>query len=341
MIEGHGNDIYLYEDGILADFSSNVSAWGMPDELSEYLKTCIEKVINYPEPDAKSLQLKIAKHHSLSNDNILVTNGSTEAFYTVAHLFRNKSSTVFTPSFSEYEDAVKMFGHTAEFVPNSTKLSSLDNKTGLLWLGNPNNPDGKVIQKEDIFDYCSRNPDVIVILDEAYAELCYGFESCLPFVKDVKNIIVIRSLTKVFSIPGIRLGYMAMNQSFFKTLSAMRVPWNVNSLAIEAGLYIMDNYYQLLPDKMEITRASLDFQRMLNDLEELEVRSSKCNFFLVKLLNRKSADLKEFLVKEHGLLIRDASNFRGLDESYIRLSVQKPEFNQEIIEAVRKWMHKN
>lgn len=338
MIKGHGNDVYRYKKKILADFSSNVYSDKVSKKLTKHLTSSMGLLINYPEPDAITLQEKIAIHHKLDKEQVLVTNGSTEAFYMLAHFFQGKQSTILIPSFAEYEDSCIMYNHKIRFITDPIKLEMIDPRPDIVWIGNPNNPDGRIIQKEEILNFCKNNPHIVLIIDEAYAELSFGFESCIPLVNDFENLIIIRSLTKTFSVPGIRLGYMVFNMSFYNKIAALRVPWSVNLLASEAGSYIMDNYELLQPDNKIITELSVGFQNKLGSLTGLNITNSKCNFFLCKIESGDALLLKNFLVEEYGLLIRDASNFRGLDKSHFRLSVQKTAYNNILIEGIKQWM---
>ncbi len=340
MINGHGNDSYRYKHKIIADFSTNVFYKGIPKPLEAHLSKSIPGILNYPEPDAKRLQDKIAGFHNLDENSVIVTNGSTEAFYMLAHFYQGKKSSVLFPSFAEYEDACRLNGHSLKFVSHQSFHHEFKPDTDIIWIGNPNNPDGKVLTSTALKYFCNNNPDVMVIIDEAYSELCYGFESSIPLVQEVSNLIVVRSLTKTFSIPGIRLGYIILPSGLQQDISAYKIPWSVNSLAQEAGYYIMNNYENLLPDRKLLFDRSQEFQQKLNCINELEVIESKCNYFLVKLKKGKAIDLKTYLIREFGLLIRDASNFKGLNNSFFRLAVQEEKFNQLLIKGIKTWLLK-
>jgi threonine-phosphate decarboxylase len=337
MIYGHGNELALYKSKIIADFSSNVICEATPSKLITHLTKEIHCISNYPEPDASSLQMKLATFHQISPDSILVTNGSTEAFYLLAQLFRNKHSLIFTPSFSEYEDACKVCNHHITFVENKNALQHNYKNINVVWLGNPNNPDGKTTSRETIKQFCVNNPHIILIIDEAYADLCAGFESCLPLTETLDNLIVVRSLTKTFAIAGLRLGYLVTNKSLASKIAVLRMPWSVNALAIEAGKYIIDEYATIAPNTNYILENSIHLQTQLGELDFMEVVHSKTNFFLARLLSGTASELKNFLIDNKGVLIRDASNFRGLNNSWIRLAVQKTANNNLLYEGLLEW----
>ncbi len=337
MLHGHGNDIYKYRNKIIADFSSNVVYGGISKELEQHLIENIKNIANYPEPDAESLKSKIAAFYNLDYNNVIVNNGSTESFYLLAQLFQRKESVIITPSFSEYEDACRIHNHKLKFISNSELNHDTKFESDMVWIGNPNNPDGKVISNDIILKFCTNNPECSFIIDEAYAELCKDYKSCIHLINEVSNLVVIRSLTKVFALPGIRLGYVLTNEHIQKQLQAIKIPWTVNSLAIEAGKHIMDNYSQFLPDINLFLNQSKQLQKQLSEIEELEIINSDCNYFLVKLKIGKSNILKDYLINNYGLLIRDASNFNGLNDSYIRIAVQQETLNNKLVEAIKQW----
>lgn len=338
MIHGHGNDRYKYPQEIVADFSTSVYFRGLPPSLKRHLADNVGNIVNYPEPDAKKLRDRISEFYGLSNSQVVVTNGSTEAFYLLAHHYENQQSTIFIPSFAEYEDACKLYGHEIRVAANHGSIRGLTLNSNLVWIGNPNNPDGKVISPDDLKKFCLNNPELIIIVDEAYAELCTSFKSAVYLVDEISNLIVVRSLTKSFAIPGVRLGYMILSDDIYHSIAKFRIPWSVNSVAQEAGLFILDNYPDLIPDVNELYEQSLGFQRQINGINGVKVFKSHCNYFLVRLNKGQAKDLKSFLVKNYGLLIRDASNFRKLDQSYIRLAVQEEKFNQMLVQGMKEWI---
>jgi threonine-phosphate decarboxylase len=338
MIYGHGNELSRSKRKIIADFSSNVVYGPLSARLEKHLAQVISCISNYPEPDALSLQKKLAIHHQIGSRSLLVTNGSTEAFYMIAQLYRNKRSLILIPSFSEYEDACKQNRHRISYKDSNDMLIDIPRNIDLVWLGNPNNPDGHIRTKGSIERACKDNPKICFIVDEAYADLCLGFESCISLVDTLENLVVIRSLTKAFAIPGLRLGYLVANMELRDRIVAYKMPWSVNALAIEAGKFILDEYTSICPDIKSILTESFFLQTWLNELSFLDVLNSTCNFFLVKLLKGKSSGLKRFLVERKGVLIRDASNFKGLDEAWIRLSVQDPTYNNLLYEGLQEWM---
>lgn len=335
MIHGHGNDGYRYNRSLVADFSSNVWFEGTPDALLSHLQNMLPAVTHYPEPDTGNLRKKIAKEYNLRFNQCLVTNGSVEAFYLTAFAFSGSSSTIATPCFAEYEDSCRIHGHKVEFSDNRVEWERMYFENNLLWLGNPNNPDGKVIDSETLRNMLRNNPETIFVLDEAYGELCPEFQSAVPLIHEFSNLLVIRSFTKTFAIPGLRLGYILGDEGLIAKLEKLKMPWTVNTLALEAGMFILDNYDLLMPEMEKVKSASETFRNQIEKVGRgIAVMPSGCNYFLVKLDGSYSTRLKDMLMKQYGILVRDASNFRGLDGRFIRLAVQKPEHNNLLIDAL-------
>lgn len=342
MLKGHGSDLHNYSAKIIADFSSNVWYEGLPEGLSDFLSDKIKNLIHYPSPDAEELSVKIANLHNVNQENILVTNGATEAFYLLAQLYSGVNSFIVYPSFSEYQDASKIFNHNVNFISH-LEFDSIEkySKNSLIWIGNPNNPDGKITSVEFIETICKNNPSCCFIIDEAYVDLSEQCESSIRLISDLENIVIVKSLTKTFTIPGIRLGYIVASSNIIDRLKSIKMPWSVNSLAIEAGNFILSNYESLLPKKEAVAFESIKLQKILAKIPEIKVVQSNCNYFLASISTKTASDLKMYLIDNYGFLIRDASNFVGLDKSYFRIAAQKPELNIKLIEAIKNWIKIN
>lgn len=339
MINGHGNDLYNYPGKIQVDFSSNIWFEGIPAQLKAHLKNEIDIIDNYPEPDSVSLANKISEFHNTAQNNTIVTNGSVEAFYLIAQSLAYKSATVITPTFSEYADACKIHNIEVEFLANDSITKDYKFKTTLVWLCNPNNPDGKVTPINTIKPWLKANPNTYFIIDEAYAELCTDFESAISLLQLHKNLIITKSFTKLFAIPGLRLGYILASTSIIKSIKKHQLPWGVNSLAISAGNYIIDNYNSLAINKEALNTLSQNLQLSLAKFPQIKVTKSNCNFFLVETLVKNAGDLKDYLANEHGFLIRDASNFYGLNKGHFRIAVQSENNNSKLVKAIGKWIN--
>lgn len=339
MIHGHGSDRHLYNREIKADFSSNVWYQGLPKGLADHLHSKMHNLCHYPEPDAAQISKRLADLNQLKADQVLTCNGASEAFYLLAQYFEKRHSYIVCPSFSEYQDAAQIFKHKISNISFSDlSLDDVFSEDSLCWLANPNNPDGQKIDLSTIKHLCEQNPQTVFIADEAYGELCYGFESAVELIDTYPNLVIVKSMTKAFAIPGLRLGYLLSNSKLVEAIKALKMPWTVNTMAIEAAHFILDHYSEFLPNMVQLNDESQQFQQELSAITGLEVFFSDCNYFLLRLSQGKAADLKAYLVEKHGLLIRDASNFVGLNDSFFRLALQEPESNQLLIKAIKNYL---
>lgn len=326
MIEGHGDDTYNYGE-LRCNFSSNISPLIDTSPLREYLAQRLEVINHYPEPSAHSLEKAIAEMYDVSADEVLVTNGATDAIYLIAQTLRHEHTfAVKHPTFSEYADACRMFGY--EETPQGGAVR---------WLCNPNNPTGE-IRTEDAIRQLSRRHHWLVI-DQSYED-CTSYPMLTPREAiEMQNVIQIHSMTKRFGIPGLRLGYITAPAAVITRLRANARPWAVNALAIEAGLWLLAH-----PNPYEQTMMSdllVETQILANRLRRIfgiHVYPTATNFILCSISQGSAAELKEYLVKNHGFLIRDASNFEGLQDFHFRIATQHPDYNKELVEAIRAFL---
>ncbi|MDY8136608.1 pyridoxal phosphate-dependent aminotransferase [Aquimarina sp. 2201CG5-10] len=336
MIYGHGDDGYRYNTEFKANFSSNVWYERTANTLIDYLKEQLPSIANYPTPNADELAEKIAAHHQLKSDNVLITNGATEAFYIIATLFYGKKAAINIPTFSEYQDAcIKNNVHLKHY--NRSELLQSNFKEDVVYICNPNNPDGLSNSISEIRELLIKFSDTIFVIDEAYIDFTFKINSCISLLKEFDNLIIVKSLTKLFSIPGLRLGYILCNNKVKARLQQSKMPWSVNTMAIEAGKYIFDNYDTSLPDMSILLKYCKALQEKINTLDQFTVIPSETNYFLVKLKTPDAAKLKDYLAYNHQLLIRDASNFKGLDGHYIRIASQDPQKNELLVNALQEW----
>lgn len=338
MLFGHGDDYYNATNEVKINFSSNVWHGANLEKLREHLNARFDSVTRYPEPDAGSLKRLIARQFEIREENLIVTNGSITAFYLIAQTWKGAKSTIMYPSFSEYEDACLLYDHEVTFYPTSEDLSGLvlDGQT-FCWICNPNNPDGKLLRRPELLALIAGNPKTTFIIDQAYVD--FTTEELLKpsDIKTYKNLILIQSISKACDMPGLRIGYLISSPEIVEKITPYIIPWSVNSMAIEAGKYILTHPDQFTLPVREWQKDTFDLIHRLNKFDGLEVQPSSTTFFLVRLKKGTASALKTFLLEQYGILIRDASNFRGLDETCFRLSTQTPAGNDLLVEAIEEW----
>lgn len=341
MLFGHGDDFYNSQHEIKINFSSNVWHGANLEKLKEHLGEQFDKLTRYPEPDAATLKRLLARRYEIKDDNIVVTNGSITAFYLVAQAWKGAKSTIFIPSFSEYEDACRLHGHEVSFFPNAEDLSALSLEgQDFCWICNPNNPDGRLIHRSELLALIAANRQTTFVIDQAY--VAFTTEELLKpsDVRNHPNLILVQSISKAYNIPGLRVGYLIASPEKTEEIHKYLIPWSVNAFAIEASKYILIHPAQFTLPIRKWQRDTADLIYQLNKLDGLEVQPTSTTFFLVRLKKGTAAALKQFLLDEYGILIRDASNFRGLDETYIRISTQTTAENRILVDAIREWLER-
>ncbi len=318
MIEGHGDDAYKYQD-IRSDFSSNICAHGSHRGLLDHLAAHPELIDHYPEPEAWSLEKMIAERHGISPRQVLVTSGATEAIYLIAQTFRLRH-VVPEPTFSEYADA---------YLPYSLNLNSRT----ILWLCNPNNPTGEVYDQLYIDRMMAEHE--LVVLDQSYENYTDAPVMSPRWGCRMSNLIQIHSMTKDYGVPGLRLGYITAHESLTEQIRRHMHPWSVSALAIEAGKYLLCHDELICrPDLQEAKRLADRLRQMV----EITVAPTQTNFMLCRLRHSCAAELKDYLAKEHHILIRDASNFRGLTPQHFRIAAQTASENDDLVRAIAEFI---
>lgn len=335
MIKGHGDDGYQYTN-IIMDFSSNVYHQLDLSGLTHHLTAHMAHIHHYPEPDAGIISRLLAKHYAINETCIGVTNGATEAIYLIAQAFRGSQTTIVSPVFSEYGDACQIHQHHIQLV---FKPEDIEPQTELCWLCSPNNPTGEIYPEQQLLALVAAYPQTVFVIDQSYASFALNAMLTMDKVLQYPNLIVLHSMTKHFAIPGLRLGYVVANRDLMERINYFRMPWSVNSLAIEAGKYLLQ-YHETLPINLSmLLQQTKQLQQALSTFNELAVLPSQTHYFLVKLLNGKTAaELKQYLADKHQLLIRDASNFVGLDKHYFRVASQTTVQNCALVDAIRMWL---
>lgn len=318
MINGHGDDIYQY-NGVQMNFSSNICQHANLEALKAHLASRLDVIANYPEPEAWSLERMIAHQEGIPEECVIATSGATEAIYLVAQAFRYRYDLP-SPSFSEYTDALKMF-------PANSELTGL-------WLCNPNNPTGDVMDNSQIANMVKSHH--LVVIDQSYEDYTDAPMLSAREALETEKVIQLHSMTKAYGVPGLRIGYITAAASLTKIVRQYLRPWSVNALAIEAGKYLLMQGSKLKPDLKEARRLA----QRLRTTTNVAVEESHTNFMLCRIHPYTAAELKDYLAKEHGMLIRDASNFKGLTPHHFRIAAQTPAENDALVDAIRTFIEK-
>jgi threonine-phosphate decarboxylase len=333
----------------LIDFSANLNPLGPPRWLGERLADLLQSTAKYPDPNYGEAHRAIAFHERLNERQVLITNGGAEAIYLVAKHVEGKRALIVQPTFSEYERACRHYHIETEDIfldednnfsfPLEQILNQLNN-VHALFLCRPNNPTGTAVQEDSlrvVLDVALRT-ETIVVVDEAFADFAADPETPLTgWIARYPNLILLRSLTKMYTIPGVRIGYIIAGETVISSLRTYQIPWSVNALAASlAPLLLNDVAFAAR------TRAWLkdELLSMGHELQKLGFYQSAThvNFYVLKdRLKTGSTDmLYKFLLNE-GILARHTHTFKGLDGRYLRLAVRSSAENRRLIDGLYKW----
>lgn len=334
MLKGHGDDIHEGID-IKANFSTNIYYKSNNSWLKNFLQDNWEILSSYPEPDAFSLKEALADYHSLKTDNFIIGNGATEIFYLVAQAFADSKTLIAVPSFAEYKDACKSFKHSISFC-KIEDLHEAKNEYDLIIICNPNNPNGHIYSHNEIENLLNKHTKASLLIDEAFVDFIVEDISSVQLVEKYERLMICKSMTKDYAIPGLRLGYLIANKNIIEKVEAFKQPWSVNALAIEAGKYALKYCQNLLPNTIELNKDREIFQEQINKIEGFKCHKTHTPFFLVET-KHNSTKLKDYLKNKHAILIRDASNFESLDNHYFRLNTLDEKRNNMLIKALEEY----
>lgn len=335
MIYGHGDDTYRYGEKVKMNFSSNIYQKADLTELKQYLATRLDAIGSYPEPEPKELEELIAEKLEIPSSMVMVTNGANEAIYLIAQLYRGWASVIPQPTYTEYADACRMFDHIISY--ESTDELNILPEDRIYWICNPDNPTGNVMLKSLLAYVIKKHPRYLHVIDQSYAD--YTLQPMLKpkELLDCYNVMILHSLSKKYCIPGLRLGYMTASPIIIERLRDIRQPWPVNTLAIEAGKWLIKNDPKVIPDIKDYIAEAQRLHDELQAIDGIMVMDTKTHYMLVNIDWTTSLELKNWLIENHGILIRDASNFHGLDAHCFRVAAQSPEENDALINAIKEF----
>ena len=293
--------------------------------------------MNYPDPNFTELKQKIAKRYEVSEKNLVLLNGAAEFFYLYLNTTRPERVIIPVPSFSEYERAARAanceiiyFFTSAEenFALDVEKIrKKIKSPSDCVIIGRPNNPTGNLIATEKIL-WLSQFANVLI--DESFIDFL-EIESLKKFSS--KKITVVQSLTKIFAIPGLRLGFAVVEENLAQKLNLSKDVWNVNFLAQKAGVAALSDEDFLLKTRVWLAEEQKFFVERLKNLPKVKIFSPTVNFVLFQ--HEKAEEILQKLRGEK-ILLRSCKNFVGLDGSYLRSAIRLRKENIFLLNVLEK-----
>lgn len=350
----HGGDIYTHgilEGKKLIDFSSNINPLGVPKGFKENIEEAFEMVERYPDIKYRELKDNIIKYLykywniALEHKNLILGNGASEIID--LSIRKLKKVVIPAPAFSEYSISCKKWG--CEII-NSLLLSNMDydyediilklEKADGIIIGNPNNPNGGILNNnkfKEILDLCE-STSKLVIVDEAFIEFTEENSTVINYIKEYKCLIIIRALTKFFAVPGIRFGYgITFNDEVIKYMNENQNPWNINSFAELCVKYSLIDEEYINNSKAWIKKEKEYMLKELNYISIIkQVYITHSNYILCRLKQCNCEELYSYCLK-HGIVIRRANNFTGLNDEYVRFAIKNRELNDNLINTLKSF----
>jgi threonine-phosphate decarboxylase len=355
LIKGHGGNVHDLAEILncdisdITDMSSNLNPMGPPPGLKEHLTKNFDKILALPEVDAGRICEKFAQKYNLEREQVIAGNGTTQLIYLIPKVLESKKSLIVAPTYSDYADSCKMNGSYYEYYhlkeENRFRLDIEDLKKRIdgfdtIYICNPNNPTGGIVKPEFLKDLANNYPEKHFVMDESY----------LPFVDDMRkismtrfklaNVIVLNSMSKIYRIPGLRIGFLIAKAAIIEKFNRYMLPWSVNGLAYCAVEYLMGDS---CIDRFEIDSRSF-FKDALSSFLDLFENGKSLTFFptntyfvVAKTTGFNAGALCEYL-KKRKILIRDCSNFNGLTENFVRFSLKERGINMKLYSHINDFL---
>ncbi|MBE9535874.1 MAG: threonine-phosphate decarboxylase [Proteobacteria bacterium] len=332
----------------IIDFSASINPLGISPMAREAVIGAIDSVQSYPEPEMSGLISALSAFHGMPPENILAGNGSTELIYLIPRALKPKRVLVVAPSFSEYEASLRNAGCKIDYIELEMRDSfkpklkaitdRLDGGHDMLWIANPGNPVGNIVPRQDMLRLIreAEKKGVLVVVDEAFIDFSES-DSVKDRAASSERLIVLRSLTKFYAIAGLRVGYLFGSEAMVTELAGQKEPWSVNCLGEAAAIASLRD-----EDYRQATLALIEGERdflfeAIGNIALMRPFQSNANYIFVRLDSDMGASkLCERMLMEEGLLLRDCSNFQGLDNRYIRMAVRKREDNIKLISSLER-----
>lgn len=361
MIErfGHGGDLetatatFGVRREQWVDFSANINPLGPPQQVWSRIQQEWEQIVHYPDPDHRQFRQLLAASLAVSEEQLCIGNGAAECMALALLAFSPQRVGVVYPCFSEYISLSRQFGAEVigiygeaeqHFRASTEALKSLIRQVDLVFLGQPNNPTGVQYEVAVLRELAAEAElsNTVLVLDEAFIDFMAPAEqmTLLGELAACKQVLLIRSMTKFYAIPGLRLGYAIARPDWIAGMKSKQVTWSVNRLALAAGEAVMsdcEEYETLTREQTAMERAFL-----IHALEEqfgCQTWPSLANFMLVRLPAPWTAASLQTKLGERGILIRSCAMYEGLTERDIRLAVKSHAQNELLIRHMTELWH--
>lgn len=343
----HGGVYTVSPRLVRIDFSSNINPLGISRNVLNVLKKNLPKLTSiYPDDENTILKKKIIDYLEIvpSYESLNIGNGATELIYNFVRAFVRNQVVIPYPTFCEYELASRKMGANIKHVPlkrwklDVDRILEKTKNSDAIFLCNPNNPTG--LFSYDLIERLVKKIDrsIKILIDESFIEFVDERKHPKTFIdkiNDFQNVVVLRSLTKSFGLAGLRLGYCVSHPSIGKKISHNKITWTINGLAQMAGVTALENLSHIRRARKIIkTEREFMYASINNKLRSFSAIESDVNFYLIRLHNGRSKQIRDLLLKKNGILVRDCSDFRGMNDKYIRVAVRTRSENLALLDSL-------
>lgn len=331
-------------------YNANLNPMGVPESVTKALEANKDCVIRYPNDYYGNLKAAISKYTGCSEEHLVLGNGSSDLLRLYTALISPKKAMLVLPSFSEYENVLSIFGCAITYyTPDESEdyrlnaadfISKLDSSYDMIILGNPNNPTSQIISRDDmeIIAEACQQLDIFLVIDEMYIEFAekYNELTSVPLVNDFSNIAILRSVSKFFAVPGLRLAYAIMNNpANMEIINITSTPNSISTLTAAVCTEMFKDKRYIEESRSQIyTERNLIYSAMSTS-KNVRLFKPYANFMLVKILKE---DVTAGQIADHcnlkGIVIRNCANIRGLNEKYIRFCFMKPKQNDLLVNTI-------
>ena len=331
----------------LIDFSANINPLGLNKKVKEAIIKALEEVERYPDITYYNLKSAISEFEKVNKDDLILGNGAAEIIFNLVRAIKPKKVLIPAPTFGEYEEATLSVDSNIKYyylkednnwIIDQHIINYINDDIDMIFICNPNNPTGTITSKEVIINIAKKalSTNTIVVIDESFLDFVRDVESysVINLLNEYRNIFIIKSMTKLFAIPGVRIGYgICKNKDIISKLELVSVPWNINVLAEKAALAALKDTEYIEKTILYIEEEKTYLYKELSEFNDIKVFNPSVNFIMFKI--NKNINLKIELMKEN-IIIRSCNNYIGLDDSYYRVAVRTREENNKLIIALKK-----
>ncbi len=333
--------------GEIVDFSNLLNPMGTPWGLEDYLKEKLSNFFKHPS-SGEALRAKISEKFGVPQEQILLGAGTTEFIRYLPLLRRPRRPVILGPTYGDYESALRMAGSNPQWVmaleekgwafPHFEFEKILETKPDWIILARPNNPLGQNWPMESLLQSIKSHPEVFFVVDETCLEISENPQDSFANVPLPANLAVLGSFSKTYAVPGIRLGWMVVPLNLSELFRRLQTPWTVSPLALEAGLYLLNQGEWLLKTQKDNPREKNRVYAELSTLKNFKVFPSAIPAFTIKgtAVGFSSLALLKQLLEEEKILIRSLVRHPGLGDAYFRIGLRTSVENDRLIGVLKR-----